>query len=154
MRKHEIIDSLLSKGGAKPTFPPLMSFLFCSCVRSGFGEKDLGEVPLCWLLVGVTCSLLQDFMCCVKKIVQTLKLLIFLFTCAFILLCMENFPSKQLNVLINEVTFCFAVIRQITAAGPPFCDLSSFMCLHSRCLFMVCFWTIIVCGCFFTCNCY
>lgn len=88
------------------------------------------------------------------KVVQTFKWLIFPFTCAFISLCTGIFPSHQMNPLINDVTFRSAVIRQITAAGPPFCDSRSFMCLHSRCLFMVCFWTIIGRGCFSTFYCY
>lgn len=100
---------------------------------------------------GCGCGMLVAlWLCAVCKIMQNFKLLIFPFTCVFILLCMGIFPLKQMNLLINDVTFHSAVISQITAAGPPFCDLSNFMCLHSRCLFTVCFWTIIGWGCFYT----
>lgn len=126
--------------------------LFCSLLCSGFGEKDLGDIPSSWLCWWVWLWHASCFktLCAVCKIVQNFKLLIFPFTCVFILLCMGIFPLKQMNLLINDVTFHSAVISQITAAGPPFCDLSNFMCLHSRCLFMVCFWTIIGWGCFYT----
>lgn len=106
---------------------------------------------------GCDCSLLvaiRLYVLCVKSC-RLLNCLFSLLLVHLFYFAWEFFNSKQMNLLINDVTFRSAVIRQITAAGPPFCDLRSFICLHSRWLFMVCFWTIIGCGCFsaFYCHC-
>lgn len=109
----EIKQGPLQKGGAKSTvvffFLLGSGMLFCSRLCSGFGGEDLGDVPSCWLSVGVTAAyslLIRLYVLCVKSC-RLLNCLFSLLLVHLSYFAWEFFPSKQMNLLINVVTFLF-----------------------------------------------